>query len=321
MRVLHILCDLGGGGAERMVVELCRRRGPGIDVEVATVQGGGVLEAELAGIPVTIGGRPRKHLGLRALTRLVPAVRRADIVHTHLFAGDTWGRVAAVLANHPRVVTTEHNVDRDEGRLLRHALGWKTNVAVAVSEAVARHVTWTRDIRVIENGVDLDRFTAPHVGGGGVLAVGRCVPQKGFDVLAAALPPGMRARIAGEGPVETPGIERLGWTRDVAPLYAEADVVVIPSRWEGFGLVAVEAMAAGVPVIASAVDGLVDVVGDAGILVPPEDVEALRDALLRVRDDSQLRAELAARGRIRARRWDITRCVRAYERLYTELSG
>ena len=130
---------------------------------------------------------------------------------------------------------------------------------------------------------------------------------------------GLKAKVQAAGLSQS--ILFVGEHTNINDWYRALDLFVAPQRWEGFGLTPLEAMATGVPVIASAVDGLVDVVGDAGILVPPEDVEALRDALLRVRDDSQLRAELAARGRIRARRWDITRCVRAYERLYTELSG
>lgn len=322
--MLHVLCDLSGGGAERLVVDLVRFRSPDVQVEVATVQGGGPREAELAelGVPVVLGGRPRRHPGLRALGRLLPAVRRADLVHTHLFAGDSWGRIAAILAGHPRVLTTEHNIDRDESWQLRvrRLLGWKSRVAVAVSEAVARHVDWTRDIRVIENGIDLGR-ALPHRGGGGVLGLGRLVPQKGFDLLVEALPEGMRARIAGEGPgrVEHPRVEWLGWRADPWPLLAEADVVAIPSRWEGFGLVAVEAMAAGVPVVASAVDGLVEVVGEAGLLVPPGEPSALRAALARLRDDPELRVRLGAAGRARAARFDIRRTVARYEALYAEL--
>jgi glycosyltransferase involved in cell wall biosynthesis len=106
---------------------------------------------------------------------------------------------------------------------------------------------------------------------------------------------------------------------DPWPLLAEADIVAIPSRWEGFGLVAVEAMAAGVPVVASAVGGLVDVVGDAGILVPPEDPQALGAALQRLHEDAALRARLASRGRARARRWDIRETACAYEALYRSL--
>ncbi|MFZ5478220.1 MAG: glycosyltransferase [Myxococcota bacterium] len=325
-------CDLSAGGAERLVLELCRRRASDVEVEVATVMGAGPLEDAFrdAGVPVTIGGRPRKHPGVRALARLVPAVSRADVVHTHLFAGDTWGRIAAVLARHPAVVTTEHNVDRDETwqRGVRRALAPVSRVVVAVSEAAARHVEGARDVRVVPNGVDLDRLAraAPVDVWSGtgmrLLAVGRRVPQKGFDVLVEALPEGVELAIAGEGPFvrEHPRVRWLGRREDVPGLLAAADALAVPSRWEGFGIAAAEGLAAGMPVVASAVDGLVEVVGDAGLLVPPGDVAALRAALVRLRDDPALRRRLGEQGRARAARFSIDRTVSAYDAIYREVA-
>jgi glycosyltransferase involved in cell wall biosynthesis len=330
VKVLHVICDLSPGGAERLVLELCRRRGPDIEVSVATVQGLGPLAPAFAaaGIPVIAAGRSRGHPGLRALTRLAAAMVGVDIVHTHLFAGDTWGRLAAILARAPVVVTTEHNVNRDETwqRPVKRLLARRSDAIVCVSDAAA---AYTRDVehigpvRVIPNGIDVDRFGA-HRGADGthVLAIGRCVPQKGFDVLVRALPPGLSLSIAGEGPVrmEHPRVRWLGGREDIPDLLADADILAVPSRWEGFGLAAAEGLAAGVAVVASDVDGLREVVGDAGLLVPPEDPAALGGALSRFSADGALRAALGARGRARARaRFDIRSTVGAYEALYQEL--
>ncbi|MFN7144902.1 MAG: glycosyltransferase [Myxococcota bacterium] len=331
MRVLHVLCDLSPGGAERLVLELCKRRSPDLSVTVATVMGAGPLEDAFraAGIPLVIGGRRRKTLGVRATARLARAMRGVDVVHTHLFAGDTWGRMAALAARVPVVVTTLHNVDRDETwqRHVKRALAPASSAIVAVSDAVAayaRDVEHLPDVRVIPNGVDLGRF-GPHRGGDGtrVLAIGRRVPQKGFDVLVDALPEGMTLDIAGEGPWTTdhPRVRLLGRREDVPALLAEADILAVPSRWEGFGLAAAEGLAAGVPVVASDVDGLREVVGDAGVLVPAEDRVALRSALARLRDDPGLRQKLGVRGRERAvERFDLRETVRRYESLYGELA-
>lgn len=331
IRVLHVLCDLSPGGAERLVLELCKRRSPDLSVTVATVMGAGPLEDAFraAGIPLVIGGRRRKSLGVRATARLAHAMGEVDVVHTHLFAGDTWGRVAALLARVPVVVTTLHNVDRDETwqRHVKRALAPASTAIVAVSSAVAayaRDVEHLGDVRVIPNGVDLDRFGPHHAGDGTrVLAIGRRVPQKGFDVLVDALPDGMTLAIAGEGPWTTdhPRVRLLGRREDVPALLAEADILAVPSRWEGFGLAAAEGLAAGVPVVASDVDGLREVVGDAGVLVPAEDRVALRAALVRLRDDPGLREELGLRGQERAReRFDLRETVRRYESLYRELA-
>lgn len=352
VKVLHILCDLSPGGAERLVLELCRRRAPDIEVAVATVGGlgsaAGSPEGSLkdayatADIRVIVGRRPPKHLGLRALARLTRAMEGVDIVHTHLYAGDTWGRIAAVLARArargsgaPRqiVVTTEHNVNRDETwqRYVKRTLAPLSDAIVCVSEAAA---AYTRDVerivgaRVIPNGVDLTRF-GPHRGSGGehagtrVLAIGRLVPQKGFDVLVAALPDGMHLDIVGEGPwrVGHPRVRFLGRREDVPDLLANADILAVPSRWEGFGLAAAEGLAAGIAVVASDVDGLREVVGDAGLLVAPGEAAPLNGALRRLAADPSLRRALGERGRARvAARFDIGDTVARYERLYQELA-
>jgi glycosyltransferase involved in cell wall biosynthesis len=117
-------------------------------------------------------------------------------------------------------------------------------------------------------------------------------------------------------------VRYLGRREDVPALLARADILAVPSRWEGFGLAAAEGLAAGVAVIAADVDGLREVVGGAGVLVPPEDPGALRAALIRLSASPSLRAALGASGRARAReRFDILETVRRYEALYRQLAA
>ncbi len=323
LRVLHVLCDLSPGGAERLVLELARRASSDVRASVATVLGGGGLEAAFraANVPLQLGDRRRGRPSAAGFAALRALARDHDVVHTHLYAGDVWGRLAAL--DHPCVISTDHNTDRDESwqRVARACTNPIARVVVAVSDAVARRVRGARSVVVIPNGVDLGRFDTPHVGGDGrrALAVGRRAPQKGFDLLLRALPPDMTLDVAGEGPYAPahPRVRWLGRREDIPALLAAADMLVVPSRWEGFGLAAAEGLAAGVPVVAFAVDGLVEVVADAGILVPPGDTDALRAAMARLRDDPALRAELGARGRARARaRFDLGRMRDAYEALW-----
>ena len=110
-----------------------------------------------------------------------------------------------------------------------------------------------------------------------------------------------------------------GWRPDIRPCLAQADALVIPSRWEGFGLIAVEAMASGVPVIASRVDGLAEVVGESGVLVPPEDPAALAAAIAALLSDPDQQARLRAAGLQRAQQFSIQRTVSSYETLYRQL--
>jgi glycosyltransferase involved in cell wall biosynthesis len=104
-----------------------------------------------------------------------------------------------------------------------------------------------------------------------------------------------------------------------AELLGRAHIVALPSRWEAFGLVAVEAMAASRAVLASRVDGLPEVVGEAGLLLPPDDVRAWRQALAGLAADPQRRAALGQAARARSLHFDIARTAEAHWALYRRL--
>jgi glycosyltransferase involved in cell wall biosynthesis len=180
---------------------------------------------------------------------------------------------------------------------------------------------------VVRNGVGTPRIRGDARAELGVQAgevvvggIGRLDPQKGWDVLCAAAPrvharsPGTRFLVIGEGPERArltghlggsdPGgsaVQFLGYRERGADLVSGIDVLAVPSRYEGFGLVAVEAMLAGVPVVASRVGSLPEVLGDTGVLVPPDDPEALADALISLVEHPARRAALGRRGAERAR--------------------
>lgn len=152
-----------------------------------------------------------------------------------------------------------------------------------------------------------------------VLAVGRLEPHKGYDLLLDACrlladrDPQPLLVVAGEGSARA-ALERridterlpvrlLGRRADVAELLAAADVVVLPSRWEARALIAQEALHAGVPLVATAVGGIPELVGDAAELVPYGDPGALARTVGRLLDDPARRAALAAAGRAQAATW------------------
>ena len=107
----------------------------------------------------------------------------------------------------------------------------------------------------------------------------------------------------------------------LARLYQSATVVVCPSLWEGFGLTALEAMACGAPVVAANRGGLPEVVGDAGLLVDPTDVDALREAMYTLAGQEPLRAALRARGLARARAFSWRHVAEATVAVYREALG
>jgi glycosyltransferase involved in cell wall biosynthesis len=148
----------------------------------------------------------------------------------------------------------------------------------------------------------------PRPAGFLVAGVGRLSPEKGFDLLLAAVAtcPDSHCWLVGDGPerqrlatlAPPQQVTFTGWLADPTPAIATADVVVVPSREESFGLVILEAWAQGRPVIATACDGPRALIQDGinGLLVPREDSTALAAAILRLRDDTKLRQTLGRNG-------------------------
>jgi glycosyltransferase involved in cell wall biosynthesis len=194
---------------------------------------------------------------------------------------------------------------------------------ICVSDAVARYARSATDrITVVRPGISEPRLAAnpraelglepdTFVVGG----IGRLHDQKGWDVLCAAAAriiegvPSARVVVVGDGPererlAATPpcsAVRFVGHRGDASSLLGAFDVLVVPSRYEAFGLVAVEAMYAGVPVIAADVGGLPEAVGDGGVLVPVERADLLAEAVIELARDQGRRADLAKRGVARAR--------------------
>ena len=171
-----------------------------------------------------------------------------------------------------------------------------------------------------------------------VLAAGRLHEQKAFDVLVAASV-GLRARrprplvaIAGSGPLYIPLAAQISQSRapvtligdrdDIPDLLAAADLVVATSVWEGQPLFVQEALAAGVPLISTDVGGVPELVGDAAVLVPPNDPEAVAAALERLLDDPAERDEYGKRGLRQAATWPTEADTLAQvEAIYAEFRG
>jgi glycosyltransferase involved in cell wall biosynthesis len=166
--------------------------------------------------------------------------------------------------------------------------GWKYRRParfIAVSAAVARILAGAGASQsvVVHDGVPPLPVMPPAIDGPAVLAVGARVAHKGHAVLAAAaaLLPGVDIGVAGDGPLVYPGLRWLGARDDVPALLAAARVFVHPSVEEGMGQAVVEAMHAGLPVVATDAGGLPEVIGDTGILVPKGDSEALAEGIRR----------------------------------------
>ena len=232
------------------------------------------------------------------------AARDADLVHAHwLPAG-----AVALTCGKPFVVQlwgTDVELAKRARPLARSVLR-RARLVVCASNALAQapRELGAGEVRVSPSGVELPERVGEPAEPPEVLFVGRLSAEKGILELVQAAD-GMKLVVAGDGPLRERVPGALGFVphHELGPLYERAAVVAVPSHREGFGVACAEAMAAGRPVVASAVGGLLDLVvdGETGLLVPPRDVPALRAALERLLADEELRRKLGAAGRERAR--------------------
>lgn len=268
----------------------------------------------------------------RHLRRLQP-----DIVHTHLIHADLYGTLAARMVGARAVISTRHNDDAFRRnlliRLLLRALDMLTEHYIAISESLRAYTIRQERIRpdkvtsihyglppadpeIALNGLRSSLDVALDAPLAGVVA--RLVEQKGHAYLLDAFRqvvdvlPEARLLVVGDGPLRGPlerraralGIDGqvrfTGWRDDAQRIIASLDVLVMPSLWEGFGLVALEAMSHARPVIATRVSALPEVVEDGsegtGWLVPPHDPDALAEALLQTLQQPHIARAQGERG-------------------------
>jgi len=233
------------------------------------------------------------------------AARDADLVHAHwLSAG-----AVALTCRRPFVVQlwgTDVELVRRVRPVARAVLR-RARLVICASHALAdaARELGAREVRLIPSAVDVPPQVGEEAEPPEVLFAGRLSPEKGILDLVEATD-GMKLVVAGDGPLRAHVPGALGFVPHDAlgPLYERAAVVACPSHREGFGVVCAEAMAYGRSVVAGAVGGLLDLVvhEETGLLVPPGDVGALRQALERLLADKELRRRLGEAGRERIRR-------------------
>jgi len=231
------------------------------------------------------------------------ASRDADVLHAHWLPS----ALPALATGKPFVLQLWGSDVALAGRA-RHVvrpLVRRARVVVCASSALADDARrlGARDVRVIPSPVAIPESVGTPVEPPHALYVGRLSEEKGVRELAEAAR-GLPLVVVGDGPLRSLFPDAVGFVapHELGPWYERAAVVVVPSRREGYGMVAREAMAYGRPVVATAVGGLVDAVEDGvtGVLVPAGDTSALRQAIVELLADDARRAALGQAGRLRA---------------------
>ncbi|MFI1762294.1 glycosyltransferase [Streptomyces sp. NPDC020800] len=355
--VLHITQPVEGGVARYVTDLAAAQLDAGLRVTVACPQGGMLADALRAVGCTVLPWQATRAPGpwlpgeVQRLMRLVHDLR-PDVVHAHSAKAGLAGRLA-VRGRIPTVFQPHAwSFEAVDGAMARAAVRWErfgarwTARVLCVSEAERRTGEQhgiVAPCHVVPNGVDTCRFrpegpSARSGPGPLVVCVGRLCRQKGQDVLLRAWTdvvrqmPAARLVLVGDGPDAgrlysgaPASVEFAGPAADAAPWYRAADVVVLPSRWEGMALVPLEAMACARPVLVTDVDGARESLPPGHLpncLVPPEDPDALARALTALLRRAPLRAALGAQGRAHVlAAHDVRHAADSVIGVYRELLG
>ena len=357
--VVLMLTSFDVGGTERQMVELVRRLNPArIRAHVACFHARGPLLAELPEhvavreFPVRGFARPAALGQLVAFAAWCRSIG-AELVHTCDLYANIFGLPGAVLAGVPVRIANRREIltgDKTPGQLRAQRLAYRAAHRVVANSAAARTQLEHEGVppsklRLIPNGLDPRRFipAAPRSAIRRVVTVANLRPEKGHETLLGAARqilarhPAATFTFAGDGPRREPletltralelgsRVRFLGECQNVAPVLADADLFVLPSRSEAFPNAVIEAMAAGLPVVATDVGGIPEIIRhwENGVLVPPGDEHALADAVVALMDRPDHAAALgrAARADVE-HHYTLDRMVEAFEHLYlTEIAS
>jgi glycosyltransferase involved in cell wall biosynthesis len=375
IHIAHVIETVELGGAEKLLLSVARNLNKGeFTMIVVHLSGGGALKGEFEKCGVRVFDLSLKRqgdmAGAVAALRTIFLENKIDIVHTHLFYANIYGRIAAKLAGVRHVLTTLHNPDysyEDNGRItykIRKAVdGYSGRLCNSGFLAVSGFVKADfeknlgfKNIEVLHNAIESGLYGGLaaeerahkrlELGAGSadilILNIGRLHPQKGQGYLLRAFHAikqaggagALKLVIVGRGGMEDRlknTARELGLTgqvlflrdrTDIPALLQACDMFVLPSDYEGFGMALVEAMAAGLPVIASDIDTLREIVDDKvdGILVRKSDPGALADAILALIRDRDAMKVLGERARQKARlKFDITAYTGRLENKYRSM--
>ena len=362
INVLHILPNLSRGGAERVAVDILKnldreKYSPSLLLFKDKGQGD-ELRAELAAAKIPIICL-RKYLKIDPinLALIIQAVAKLkpDIIHTHL-GGDIYGVIAGKVNKTPVIVSTEHNINNSETKkaalakkLCNRAITKIFAVSSAVREdAISRYKLDPHKITIVYNGVDTKLFDSKNISNWLpeinkedkiiIGAMGRLSPQKGFmNLIEAAAKTKAKnylieiagvGELAGELKKRIKDLELVSRVRLIGPVNARnflnrLDIFILPSLWEGLGLVILEAAALEKPIIASRTGGITEILDDENAsLFPAGDDDALAqkiDLLINNLKSLETKNKVATLKYLVSEKFSLEKMVTKYSSWYEEL--
>ncbi|MBR5118179.1 MAG: glycosyltransferase [Muribaculaceae bacterium] len=353
MKILHVITSLRTGGAEHLMVDLLPKlRVLGNDVELLLFNGKRTPfyeELEDKGVTIHSFGMGGNVYHPKNILRLTRYLRKYDIIHTHNTACQLFVPLAKILShNHTKLVTTEHNATnrRRNKWYLKPFDKWmysRYNHVICIADQtyanLVDYIGNKPNLSTIFNGIDVSRFINPIKD---ISKKDRFIitmaaafrEQKDQDTLVRAindLPDNYILRLIGDGQrrkeIEdladclnvSNRVDFLGIRTDIPELLRESDINVLSSHWEGLSLSSIEGMASGRPFIASDVDGLREVVKNAGVLFPHGNHKVLADSIRELCDNPLYYREVAERCQSKAKQFDISIMAEKYNELYKSL--
>lgn len=357
MKILHVITSLHTGGAEKLMVDLIPRQiESGLEVSLCVFNGEKTPfhhQLEEKGVRIIALSHKPSYYNPVHIYRLWRLMCDYDVIHTHNTAPQLFAAVASVFRHKP-LVTTEHSTSnrRRGSKLLQFVDMWMYSHykhVICISEGTKENLkdsinTCPPEISVCYNGIDVKKYAdakpigrTPFVRNSDstiITMVSGFRYQKDHETVIRALallPDNFELWFVGDGERRAlieeeiskynlkDRVHLLGIRSDIPSILKASDIVVQSSHIEGFGLAAVEGMAAGKPVVASNIVGISQVVEGAGILFPHGDDKTLASIIQRLSEDKAYYRQVAEKCWERAQMYDIQKMVDSYSDLYKSL--